>query len=80
MEKKSISVKINNETYVLRTDAAEEDVVAIAKMVDERMQSLLVGKNLDTRKLAVWTALDLAADLQALQKRYEALVAIMRER
>lgn len=80
MEKKSISVKINNEDYVLRTDAPAEDVIAIAKMVDERMQKLLVGKSVDGRKLAVWTALDLAADLQALQKRYDTLLEVMRER
>ena len=69
MEKAAISVQIYNETYVLRTSAPETQVLKIAQNVDERM-----------KKLAVWTALDLAAELSELQERYDKLLAAVRER
>lgn len=81
MEKPSISVKIYNDTYVLRTDAPKEQVLAIVKEVDQRMNNLAAAKHIQsTEKVAVWTALDLAADLHQLQQRYDALVAAVRER
>ena len=81
MNKPSISVKIYNDTYVLRTDAPKEQVLSIAKEVDQRMQRLAESKQIQsTEKVAVWTALNLAADLQQLRQRYDALVAAVRER
>ncbi len=76
MEKAAISVKIYNNTYVLRTSADEKDVLQVAQDVDCRMQSLSVAKNImHTEKLAMWTALDLAADLQA-ERRHGADLAL----
>ena len=81
MEKAAISVQIYNETYVLRTSAPQTKVVQIAQSVDERMQRLAAEKKVSNReKLAVWTALDLAAELQELQERYDKLLAAVRER
>ena len=81
MEKTAISVQIYNETYVLRTSAPQTKVVQIAQSVDERMQHLAAETKVTNReKLAVWTALDLAAELQALQERYDKLLAAVRER
>lgn len=81
MEKSSISVKIYNDTYVLRTAASEENVKAVAGEVDARMKRLSEAKNIqsDVEKLAVWTALDLAAELLDLKKRYDRLCAAIRE-
>lgn len=74
MEKAAISVKIYNSTYTLRTSAAQEDVLQVAQDVDNRMQSLSAAKNImHTEKLAIWTALDLAADLQAERRRSQEL-------
>ena len=81
MEKTAISVQIYNETYMLRTSAPQTKVVQIAQSVDERMQRLSAEKKVSNReKLAVWTALDLAAELQELQERYDKLLAAVRER
>lgn len=80
MEKSAVSVKIYNDTYMLRTSAPQEQVLRIAQMVDERMQKLAEQKNVQHReKLAVWTALDLAAELYELQQRYDRLIAAVRE-
>lgn len=76
-----ISVKIYNDTYSLRTSAPEAKVLQVAEEVDRRMKHLAANKSVITmEKLAVWTALDLAADLQELQERYNRLVQAVRER
>lgn len=81
MDKASVSVKIMNDTYALRTSAPAEKVKQIAEEVDKRMQSLAADKNIQYKeKLAIWTALDLAADLLELQDRYDRLLAAVRER
>ena len=81
MEKTAISVQIYNETYVLRTSAPQTQVLKIAQNVDERMKRLAADKKVQNReKLAVWTALDLAAELDELQERYNKLLAAVRER
>ena len=81
MEKTAISVQIYNETYVLRTSAPQTQVLQVAQSVDERMKRLAADKKVTNReKLAVWTALDLAAELNELQQRYDKLLAAVRER
>lgn len=74
MEKASVSVKIYNSTYALTTSASEEQVLKIAAEVDRRMQELAESKKLlQTDKIAIWTALDLAADRLELQEKYAAM-------
>ena len=81
MEKTAISVQIYNETYVLHTSAPQAKVLQVAQSVDERMKRLAADKKINNReKLAVWTALDLAAELDELQQRYDKLLAAVRER
>lgn len=81
MEKASVSVKIYNSTYVLTTSASEEQVLKIAAEVDRRMQELAESKKLlQTDKIAIWTALDLAADRLELQEKCAALKQEMQEK
>ncbi len=81
MEKTAISVKIYNETYLLKTEAPESDVLAVADMVNQKMHALAERKCIGTTdKLAVWTALDLAAELYKLRQDYERLLAVAKER
>ena len=81
IDKTAISVQIYNETYVLRTSAPQTKVLQIAQSVDERVKRLAADKKVQNReKLAVWTALDLAAELNELQQRYDQLLAAVRER
>lgn len=81
MEKASVSVKIYNSTYALTTSASEEQVLQIAAEVDRRMQELAENKKLlQTDKLAIWTALDLAAERLELQEKCAALKQEMQEK
>ena len=81
MEKASVSVKIYNSTYALTTSASEEQVLKIAAEVDRRMQELAESKKLlQTDKIAIWTALDLAADRLELQDKCVALKQEMQQR
>lgn len=81
MEKASVSVKIYNSTYALTTSASEEQVLKIAAEVDRRMQELAESKKLlQTDKLAIWTALDLAAERLELQEKCAALKQELQEK
>lgn len=81
MEKASVSVKIYNSTYALTTSASEEQVLKIAAEVDRRMQELAESKKLlQTDKLAIWTALDLAAERLEMQEKSAALKQEMQEK
>ena len=81
MEKASVSVKIYNSTYALTTSASEEQVLKIAAEVDRRMQELAESKKLlQTDKLAIWIALDLAAERLELQEKCAALKQEMQEK
>lgn len=81
MDKTSITVKIYNEDYTLRTSAHQAQAIAVANSVDARMRKLAEAKNVQSKeKLAVWTALDLAADLYELQQRYDRLLAAVKEK
>lgn len=81
MEKASVSVKIYNSTYALTTSASEEQVLKIAAEVDRRMQELAESKKLlQTDKLAIWTALDLAAERLELQGKCAALKQELQEK
>lgn len=81
MEKASVSVKIYNSTYALTTSASEEQVLKIAAEVDRRMQELAESKKLlQTDKLAIWTALDLAAERLEMQEKCAALKQELQEK
>lgn len=80
MGKASVSVKIYNNTYALTTSASEEQVLKIAAEVDRRMQELAENKKLlQTDKLAIWTALDLAAERLELQGKCVAMKQEMQQ-
>lgn len=81
MEKASVSVKIYNSTYALTTSASEEQVLKIAAEVDRRMQELAESKKLlQTDKIAIWTALDLAAERLELQEKCAAMEQGMQQK
>lgn len=81
MEKASVSVKIYNSTYALTTSASEEQVLKIAAEVDRRMQELAESKKLlQTDKIAIWTALDLAAERLELQEKCAAMEQEMQQK
>ncbi len=81
MEKKTISVEILNEKYVLHTDAGEEDVLNVVNIVNEKLTELSNKKKVHSKdKLAVWAALDLAGELYQLRQDYDKLLKLAKER
>ncbi len=79
MGKNTVTVKVYNETYALKTEAAPEKVVKIAGMVDQKMHRLADLKAVQTsEKIAVWAALDFAAELYELQQKYNSLLEEIR--
>ena len=75
MEKKNISVKLNNNTYILQTMADEKKVQDVVSIVDGKMRALSENNHLrDAEMIAVWTALDLAGELVELKQRYAELL------
>jgi cell division protein ZapA len=67
-----IRLEIYGQTYSIRTDLNPDYIRQLARTVDARMQAL-AGRSgtVDTRRLAVLTALNLADELQQLQREAE---------
>lgn len=59
-----VTVKILGEDYVLRGDSSPEHIRQVARLVDDRMQSIAgTHPRLDLARLAMMAALSLADDL-----------------
>jgi cell division protein ZapA len=59
-----VTVKILGEDYVLRSDSSPEHIRQVARLVDDRMQSIAnTQPQLDISRLAIMAALSLADDL-----------------
>lgn len=69
----SVRVNIFNHTYSLRSASGDgEQVVRVARLVDERMRMIASGLAVhDVAKIAVLTALNLADELEGLRDFYE---------
>lgn len=82
MEGTKLTVKIFQQEYRLTTKGPESKALQAAALVDEKMHQLAGKKGpgaVSPNKLAVWTALDLAAQLLEAQERYERLLNTVRE-
>ena len=81
MEKQSVSVKFIMKAMCYAPQLRRNRFCRLPMRVDRRMNELAEKKNIKgTGKVAVWTALDLAAELFELQQRYDRLLAAIRER
>lgn len=71
-EKSRTSVTIYNQQYTIIGKESSEQVIAIAKLIDEKMKDLKVhNPYLDSTKLAVLTAVNIGNDYLTLIKRVE---------
>jgi cell division protein ZapA len=69
----SISVDIYDQTYRLRGEDTEY-IRRLADMVDSKMRSVAShGKTVDSLRVAVLAALNIADEMAALQQKYDAL-------
>ncbi len=71
----AISVDIYDQTYHLRGQDPEY-IHQLASMVDAKMRAVAAqGKSVDSLRVAVLAALNIADELVALEERYNALAA-----
>lgn len=75
----SISVDIYDQTYHLRGENTEY-IRRLAEIVDSRMRAVAShGKTVDSLRVAVLAALNIADELSALEQQYEALTGDSRQ-
>jgi cell division protein ZapA (FtsZ GTPase activity inhibitor) len=67
-ERKTVRVNILNQQYSLTTSGDPSDVEEAARKVDDLMRDYSRAANLDTTRAAVLACLDLASQIQALQR------------
>ena len=79
-EKNRVTVEIFGKTYTIRGDASAEWIHEVAAYVDQKMR-VIADKHLylDTTKIAVLTALNLADEYFRLKEEYEELLQLIDE-
>lgn len=84
MEKKAskkVNVEIFGDTYPFRTDGDPGELKKLAAFVDQHMQrAAKQTRSLDTRKIAVLSALELADEYFKLKKDYDELVEMLEDK
>ena len=84
MEKKAskkVNVEIFGDTYPFRTDGDPGELKKLAAFVDQHMQRAAKRtRSLDTRKIAVLSALELADEYFRLKKDYDELVELLEDK
>ncbi len=84
MEKKAskkVNVEIFGDTYPFRTDGDPGELKKLAAFVDQHMQRAAKRtRSLDTRKIAVLSALELADEYFKLKKDYDELVEMLEDK
>ncbi len=84
MEKKAskkVNVEIFGDTYPFRTDGDPGELKKLAAFVDKYMQRAAKRtRSLDTRKIAVLSALELADEYFRLKKDYDELVELLEDK
>ena len=81
MEKKpsqKVNVEIFSETYPFKTDGDPEEIKRCAAFVDEHMKRAAQKmRSLDTRKIAVLAAMQMASEYFQLKTDYDELMALL---
>jgi cell division protein ZapA len=76
-----VRVQIHGREYPLRGDLPEEDLRQIARVVDQVMHRIgAANPRLDSERVAVLAALNLAEELHRLRREYEDLLTLLDER
>ena len=78
---KKVNVEIFGDTYPFRTDGDPQELKKLAAFVDKHMQRAAQRtRSLDTRKIAVLSALELADEYFRLKKDYDELVELLEDK
>jgi cell division protein ZapA len=78
LEKQKIVLRIFNDEYQIKTEMPEEELLVLAKIVNNKM--LKIAKNqsaLTPSKVAVLAALELASELNDLKNDYNDIIKIV---
>lgn len=75
-----VRVVLLGKPFTVQTDDSEERVQRVARMVDERLESIRQRASLPGESLALLAALTLADDLDKERERLEALRTEVRQR
>jgi cell division protein ZapA len=79
--KRSVVVHIHGQRYVIRSDAEESYVQALAKFVDDRLSEIkTTSKPVSPQNLAMLAALNIADDLFKERQRNSAFKNTIREK
>ena len=77
----TIKVKIYNQTYNIRGDGNNEYTQQLAAYVDEKMREIASSTlTVDSLRVAILAALNLADELHQLRKRHEQMDSVLGER
>ncbi|MEG0798023.1 MAG: cell division protein ZapA [Acidaminococcaceae bacterium] len=80
MDKHKMTLRIFNEDYQIKTEIAENQVVRLAQLVNEKMLKIAQNQSaLTPSKVAVLAALELAGELEALQADYQEVLNLVNE-
>ncbi len=74
-ERKTVRVEIFNQPYSLLTSGDPAQVEEAARKVDDLMREYSRAMNVDTARAAVLACLDLASQIQSLQRELASLKA-----
>ncbi|OFW79452.1 MAG: hypothetical protein A2201_03415 [Alicyclobacillus sp. RIFOXYA1_FULL_53_8] len=73
-----VKVQIHGTDYTLRGLGTEEQLRAVAAQVNQVMRDIAAANpQLDQKRVAVLTAVNLADDLQRLRRQYEELMQLL---
>ena len=79
--KKTVTVRILDRDYAIRSDDGEEQVRKVADLVNERFEQIRIhAEGMTEKKIAILAAFDIAGDYLQLAKEYEALRAEVQSR
>lgn len=78
--KNRVLVRIMDQEYVIKGNEQPEYIEALAELVNEKMQLISIkNKHLNTQKVAVLAALNLADEFKKSSSAYDNLVKMIEE-
>ena len=78
-EKKTVRVTIFNNSYSLITTGSEAEVEELAHRVDELMNHIARGSNIDASRIAVLACMHLADELRTAESKHRSLSRLLEE-
>lgn len=75
-----LEVEIFGEYYTLKGDAAPEEIIMLARFVNDKMEQLAArNPRLNRTHIAILAALNIAEELKKLRQEHDSLVRMLEE-